>query len=980
MSELLDKIIEAKGVLGDRQAEIIAEGYPLEEWNPEKGSAKSIFNANDNTPSMMWMKKDYYFKDFSTGKVFGILDYYMYKFHEPYMKSVKRLLDETGVKYSSSLFNFVSTTEQKDYFKNFRYPHAENDISGVALEYMAKRGISEDTCRYVGLGCDHNGNVAYQFHDLTGKVVTVKYRPSHAVKHGEPKYFYQKNADTCPILYNIDRIDPTKPVLITEGMCFPGDAEVMTADGWVRLDKYNDTEVMQVNSDGSCEFAMPIAKIAHEYNGEFVVTDRGGNYYSATTSDHNIVVNTCGTLVKRKVGDMPNSIEGTIPTTAIYCGGDGIDLSDDEIRLFVAFSADGCYNNASYYVKSNKKRIRFIFAKKRKFDRLKEILERIGIEYTETKHEYDRYTTGIKYYIGFEDKKKYLNKVFPWQWIKDMTKHQREVFLDELCFWDGYKFNNRNMGEYYSEIKSNVDFVQAMCHTSGFMATIKHRKDREKNCSVSMLYSKNHVSWQNMWSSGSAKRIKYSGMVYCLTVPSGMLVVRQNEKIAVTGNCDAMACIEAGFKNVVSIPSGANDDNWINFNYEFLDQFEDIILWFDNDDAGESGMKKAIPRLGEYRIKIVKPTEDDEEAVYNYYHSFNENVDIRKTDANNVLLACGSARILALINSAEEIPMESVIDLMDVEEFDIEQTEYIPSGINSLDRQIYGFIDGTLNIWTAYSGVGKTTMISQCCVLEAIDRGESVFWFNAESTTSQMLNWVLAQAAGRQHSVEYTGANGFQYYKPTPQATQAIKQYYAKKIFVYDNLLLSNPDMVFDKMKYIYKRCGTKVFILDNWLCLNFRGISDTEVTGIQVDFMNKLIHFTKQNGLEVHLVCHPRKQQAGIPLSEYEILGTSNIVNMADRIYGLEKVWDNDLKAQGYDRQFTVFKDRTLGIHGERIGLRYDRVTRRLYGDGDDKFKQYSWDKGLIRYNSPIFGKNGLLVGDRVLDYEQAAANNTPY
>ena len=120
MSELLDKIIEAKGVLGDRQAEIIAEGYPLEEWNPEKGSAKSIFNANDNNPSMMWMKKDYYFKDFSTGKVFGILDYYMYKFGEPYMKAVKRLLDETKVKYDPSLFSFTAPTEQKDYFKNFR--------------------------------------------------------------------------------------------------------------------------------------------------------------------------------------------------------------------------------------------------------------------------------------------------------------------------------------------------------------------------------------------------------------------------------------------------------------------------------------------------------------------------------------------------------------------------------------------------------------------------------------------------------------------------------------------------------------------------------------------------------------------------------------------------------------------------------------------------------------------------------------------
>lgn len=662
MSELLDKIIEAKGILGDKQAEIIASGYPLEEWNPEKGSAKSIFNANDNTPSMMWMKKDYYFKDFSTGKVFGILDYYMYKYNEPYMKAVKRLFDETKVSYDSSIFDFTNTKDKKSYFKNFRYPKIEHDISGIALDYMAKRGISEETCRYVGLGSDAYNNVAYQFRDLDGRVVTVKYRPSHAVKNGEPKYFYQKNADTCPILFNINKIDVTQPLLIVEGMN------------------------------------------------------------------------------------------------------------------------------------------------------------------------------------------------------------------------------------------------------------------------------------------------------------------------------DCMACIEAGFKNVVSIPSGANDDNWINFNYEFLDQFESIILWFDNDDAGESGAKKTAPRLGEYRIKLVKPTDDDEESVYNFYHRFNQNVNIHKTDANNILLSCGAARILALINSAEEIPMESIIDLMSVEEFDIEQTEYIPSGISALDKQIYGFVDGTLNIWTAYSGVGKTTMISQSCVLEAIDRGETVFWFNAESTTSQMLNWILAQAAGRQHSVEYTGPNGFQYYKPTPQAAQAIKQYYSGKIFVYDNLLLSNPDMVFNKMKEVYKRFGTKVFVVDNWLCLNFRGISDTEVTGIQVDFMNKLIHFAKQNNLEVHLICHPRKQQSGIPLSEYEILGSSNIVNMADRIYGLEKVWDNDLKAQGFDRQFTVFKDRVLGTHGERIGLRYDRVTRRLYSDGDDKFKSYSWDKGLIKYNTPIFGKNGLLVDDRVLDYETEIYNNTPY
>ena len=62
MKDLFDRIKEAKEKLGDEAAEIIAKEYPLEEWNPERLSAKSIFNSNDNTPSMIWNKRDHYFK------------------------------------------------------------------------------------------------------------------------------------------------------------------------------------------------------------------------------------------------------------------------------------------------------------------------------------------------------------------------------------------------------------------------------------------------------------------------------------------------------------------------------------------------------------------------------------------------------------------------------------------------------------------------------------------------------------------------------------------------------------------------------------------------------------------------------------------------------------------------------------------------------------------------------------------------------
>lgn len=649
MSDILDKIIEAKEKMGDNAIEKIVKHYNLENYNPERKSASCPFHT-DKTPSLIWNDKDKAFKCFSCSRRISILDMYI-DTEGSYSKAVKRLCNETGVNIDTKSIE----RNKDDYFVNYKYPKPEqNKTRDIVDQYCAKRGISKETLNYMGVKQDPHGNVTFEFHDLDGELVCKKYRLSKTPKNGMPKMWWDKDSDKCPVLYNIDKVDITKPVVITEGMF------------------------------------------------------------------------------------------------------------------------------------------------------------------------------------------------------------------------------------------------------------------------------------------------------------------------------DTLSVFESGYTNVVSIPGGAEDSNWIDFNYEFLENIENFILWFDNDKAGQDGLKKVVSRLGEYRCKIVKPSKEDEDAVEKYYKAFNESLSVRKTDANNILLALGKDRVLSLINSAEEIPVENVVDLMTAEEFDIEKIGYIPTGIAELDKQLYGFIDGSLNIWTAFSGVGKTTLISQCCVLEAIDKGENVFWFNAESTTAQMLNWILSQAAGRQHMVEYKRNDGFSYYKPTPQAIEEIKKYYMNKIFVYDNLLLSSAKDVLDKMKYMYKKKGTKVFVLDNWLCLNFRGVSDAEITGIQVDFMNELIHFAKKNGLEIHLVAHPRKPQANMPLTEYDILGSSNIVNMADRIYGLEKVWDDDLKNAGFDRQFTIFKDRILGVKGQRIGLKYDRVTRRLYSATDDKYKRYSWDNGSIEYKTDKFGKNGILVGNRKLEFEQ--------
>ena len=81
------------------------------------------------------------------------------------------------------------------------------------------------------------------------------------------------------------------------------------------------------------------------------------------------------------------------------------------------------------------------------------------------------------------------------------------------------------------------------------------------------------------------------------------------------GECDVLSSIESGYTNACSVPNGAGSISWIEFNYDFLQNFQKIILWFDNDRAGKEGLEKILPRLGEYRCRIVKPSPQDEQMV-----------------------------------------------------------------------------------------------------------------------------------------------------------------------------------------------------------------------------------------------------------------------------------------------------------------------------------------------------------------------------
>ena len=88
-------------------------------------------------------------------------------------------------------------------------------ITIQGLNYLKRRGISQETAKAYRVGEDGKGNLVFPFYDETMRHVFTKYRPARDVKPGERKSWRDK--DTKPILYGMQLCDPEYPLCIFEG-------------------------------------------------------------------------------------------------------------------------------------------------------------------------------------------------------------------------------------------------------------------------------------------------------------------------------------------------------------------------------------------------------------------------------------------------------------------------------------------------------------------------------------------------------------------------------------------------------------------------------------------------------------------------------------------------------------------------------------------------------------------------------------------
>ena len=384
-----------------------------------------------------------------------------------------------------------------------------------------------------------------------------------------------------------------------------------------------------------------------------------------------------------------------------------------------------------------------------------------------------------------------------------------------------------------------------------------------------------------------------------------------SEPLLITeGEFDCLSAIESGFKNAVSIPSGVNGTNeWITSNWTFIEQFEEVVIWFDNDEAGIKGAREVFNRLPNASVKIVRC------EVAN--------------DINELLHKYGKLAVLKQIEKASTPVLEGVATLDMIEDFDVHEAETLKTGIDYIDEKLIGMVFGSLNVLSGRNGSGKSTILNQIYIAEAIAQGYKTFLFSGELIGGNVKYWLLQTLANEEQFAEYTAKDGHKYKKVTIQSKEKIVNDMKDRFFLYDSDDY-RIEAIIEKMTILAKRYGVRVFVIDNLMTVESSLKDKYEA---ETDIVKKLKNFAKKYNALVHLVAHPRKSMND-EIEKDDVAGSANITNLADYVTTISRAKDDEVE---YDAILKILKNRHTGVNvGKRLMFNIER--KRFYSSETEK------------------------------------------
>ena len=410
---------------------------------------------------------------------------------------------------------------------------------------------------------------------------------------------------------------------------------------------------------------------------------------------------------------------------------------------------------------------------------------------------------------------------------------------------------------------------------------------------------------------GCKRKTKDKVFTYEGTVPGTLfgqhLFPANGKRVVITeGELDAASCQEAmpGWP-MVSLPSGAAAARKsVQRALPWLQGYEEIVLFFDNDEAGRKATQEAASVLPPGKCKIASLPDDYK-------------------DASDALVANDSQAIREAIWNAKPYRPDGIVDGKSLLELVTTPTppsdhEYPFDGLN---RKLHGIRLGELVTITAGSGIGKSSFCRELAT-HLLSRGERVGYLALEESNRRTALGLMSAAVGKSlHLGEHDRTT----------LTQAYQDTLANwNLFLFDGFGSFDPDLIYNRIEYLATGLDARIIFLDH-LSILLSGLDGDERRMIDTT-MTRLRSLVERTGIAMFLVSHLRRtsndtnHEEGARVTLGQLRGSAAIAQLSDGVIALER--DQQSTGKQSDTTVRVLKNRYSGEVGTACNLSYDLST----------------------------------------------------
>lgn len=348
-------------------------------------------------------------------------------------------------------------------------------------------------------------------------------------------------------------------------------------------------------------------------------------------------------------------------------------------------------------------------------------------------------------------------------------------------------------------------------------------------------------------------------------------------------------------------------------NYEYFDQFEQIILMFDMDEAGRKAVEEAAQVLPAGKVRVaVLPCKDANECHLNGH----------------------DREIMEQVwNAGPWIP-DGVVSALSLRErirehlSSEESVGLLFSGCSGINDKTLGARGGEVIMVTSGSGMGKSTFVRQQALQWGTAMGKKVglamLEESVEETAEDLIglhNRVrLRQSDSLKREIIEDG-----------KFDQWFDELFGNDTFhLYDSFAEAETDRLLAKLAYMRTGLDCDVIILDH-ISIVVSASGESDERKMIDNLMTKLKGFAKSTGVVLVVICHlknPDKGKAheeGRPVSITDLRGSGALRQLSDTIIALERNQQGDIPNLVLVR---ILKCRFTGDTGIAGYMEYNKET----------------------------------------------------